>query len=132
MKRHLIFAAAIFTLVFALTGHAKAYHSVYVTMNGVPIAPHEIPILEQLFGMHLENGHYWFNPASGMWGVAGGPALGHIRMPPASSPAPRNPASGPQKRGGYKLQTPWGNVRIDGDCFSYENNEGYGFSMPGC
>ena len=72
------FAAA---LVFiGLTGGSvQADHdSRVVIVNGAILNPAEIVYAEQATGYHLPSGYYWYDQASGYWGVVGGPAVGRV------------------------------------------------------
>ncbi len=72
------FAAA---LVFiGLTGGSvQAYHDTRVVIvNGARLSPAEIVYAEQATGYRLPSGYYWYDEASGYWGVVGGPAVGRV------------------------------------------------------
>lgn len=78
-----IFRCAVFAvaLVFAgLTGApAQADHdSRVVIVNGARLSPAEILYAEQATGYQLPSGFYWYDAASGYWGVVGGPAVGRV------------------------------------------------------
>lgn len=49
-----------------------------VIVNGVQARPHELQQLKQRYGTAVRSGRYWYDRASGLWGHAGGPAVGQI------------------------------------------------------
>ena len=59
---------------------AFAYHdTLVVTVNGQLLTPYQVVEAERAIGMQLRSGHYWYDEASGLWGLVGGPALGRIQ-----------------------------------------------------
>ena len=84
-RRGLAVAAGLIALV-SLSALAfwdpAALPEVYV--NGVRLSPEQIRFGERATGMILQGGQYWYDGKTGEWGVAGGPALGHI--PPFAGP----------------------------------------------
>ena len=75
-----------FWLVVVLLGlgsvTAQGYHeTLYVTVNGVRLNPDQLRAIELSLGIRVQNGHYWYNTASGYWGIVGGPALGQAQVP---------------------------------------------------
>ncbi len=72
------FAVALLSVGFA-GGAAQADHdSRVVVVNGARLSPAEIAYAEQATGYQLPSGYYWYNEASGYWGVVGGPAVGRV------------------------------------------------------
>jgi hypothetical protein len=49
-----------------------------ISVNGVPLDAQTIQALEQAYRTRLVSGNFWYDPASGLWGVSGGPAFGQI------------------------------------------------------
>ena len=50
-----------------------------VTVNGVRLEAESIQMLERTYRTRLVSGNYWYDAASGLWGVWGGPAFGQIQ-----------------------------------------------------
>ncbi len=48
-----------------------------ITVNGETLAPDVVRALTQTYGP-IPDGEYWYDPFSGLWGVAGGPSTGQI------------------------------------------------------
>ncbi len=49
-----------------------AYHeTLYVTVNGVQMAPEQIRAIEQQYGTRLGSGHYRYDPTTGRFWLAG-------------------------------------------------------------
>ena len=72
------FAAAL--ICSGLTGgSAQADHDTrFVIVNGARLSPAQVLSAERAIGYRLPSGYYWYNEASGYWGVIGGPPLGRI------------------------------------------------------
>jgi hypothetical protein len=49
-----------------------------ISVNGVRLDENTIQQLEAAYRTRLVNGHFWYDPVSGLWGVWGGPAFGQI------------------------------------------------------
>jgi len=82
------------TGVVALTSQAQAGR---VTINGVLISPHDALVLG------LPSGDYWYDPATGAYGLIGGPVIGYA-------------GAGNGGQGGYNFETPFGGGMSDGNC----------------
>jgi hypothetical protein len=77
-KRLSLWLAAVLLILGSVT--AQGYHeTLYVTVNGVRMSPDQIRAIEQSLGIRAQSGHYWYNAASGYWGIVGGPALGRVQ-----------------------------------------------------
>jgi len=75
-----ILHASLLALLLAL-GHstAYAYHDTLVVfVNNQRLTPEEIHYVEQATGMRLVSGYYWYDAASGYWGVVNGPVVGRV------------------------------------------------------
>lgn len=58
---------------------AHGYHdTLRIYVNGARLTPSQIHQAEQMVGMRLPSGYYWYNANTGYWGLVGGPALGRI------------------------------------------------------
>jgi hypothetical protein len=59
------------TIVLGAGEPVGAYHeTLYVTVNGVRLAPGQIRAIEQQYGTRLASGHYRYDPATGrFWSV---------------------------------------------------------------
>jgi len=85
-----IFAAGLLAVACAVAATpASAGHlgGRYITVNGQPLNPRQMAEADWNVGLRLPNGHYWWDPNTGYWGVVGGPALGRVapavgRRPP--------------------------------------------------
>jgi hypothetical protein len=49
-----------------------------ISVNGVQLDENTIQQLEAAYRTRLINGHFWYDPVSGLWGAWGGPAFGQI------------------------------------------------------
>jgi hypothetical protein len=47
-----------------------------VIINRVPLTEQQIAFLEQRLRMRVQEGSYWYDKASGAWGLEGGPTVG--------------------------------------------------------
>lgn len=54
-----------------------------VSVNGVWLGPEQLAVADMYAGYRLPDGNYWYDAASGYWGVVGGPVLGQV--PPAAA-----------------------------------------------
>src|SRR5262249_9246844 len=50
-----------------------------VIINGQALDAQTISALEMAYRTAIPNGYYWYDPYSGLWGRAGGPAAGQIQ-----------------------------------------------------
>jgi hypothetical protein len=77
-----------------------------VSVNGQWLAPQQLAEADHAVGFMLPNGHYWYDVASGYWGVVGGPVVGQVA---------------PAARGGnpYYHAGPGGYTGSDGQCSYY-------------
>ena len=57
----------------------KKYDDVYI--NGYKLGFFEQIALEDFINADIEDGNYWFELDTGMWGHVGEPPLGHIKVP---------------------------------------------------
>lgn len=73
-------AALPLLVVFLLSGASALAQDVYV--NGQVVSADEIRALQELMGVPeaapIPAGRYWYDPASGLWGMEGGPTVGQI------------------------------------------------------
>ncbi len=53
-----------------------ADQAIYV--NGTRLEHETVVALERAYGVRLRSGNFWYDPASGLWGLWGGPAAGQI------------------------------------------------------
>lgn len=51
-------------------------HNIYV--NGVKLNRETIRSLESYYGVRMQNGRFWYDKISGLWGLEGGPSMGQI------------------------------------------------------
>lgn len=51
-----------------------------VFINGEKISAETLAALEKQYFIHIQDGHYWYDKISGLWGLVCGPALG-IALP---------------------------------------------------
>ena len=49
-----------------------------IYVNGEKLNRETIQFLESYYRVQLQNGHFWYDNVSGLWGFDGGPALGQI------------------------------------------------------
>ena len=71
--------AAFLAFIGLTSGSVQADHETrMVIVNGVRLNPAEIGTAEQATGYQLPNGYYWYDEASGYWGVVGGAAIGRV------------------------------------------------------
>lgn len=61
-----------------------------VYVNGVKLSRSAIRSLETFYGVKMQDGRYWYDKVSGLWGFEGGPAMGQI-MPDLDVGASLNP-----------------------------------------
>ncbi|MEM7432890.1 MAG: hypothetical protein AAF351_13275 [Pseudomonadota bacterium] len=73
---------------------ASANHksSLDVSVNGQALTQQQVQSLAA-YGIKMEPGHYWYDPACGAWGIWGGPTAGFIQ---AGIPVPTLPAHASQ------------------------------------
>jgi hypothetical protein len=69
-------AVALAALLLSQLALAGGGRSVFV--NGQPLPAATISALENAYRTSIANGYYWYDPYSGLWGNAGGPAVGQI------------------------------------------------------
>jgi hypothetical protein len=50
-----------------------------VVVNGVPLETDVVIALERAYRVPVQNGRYWYDRRSGVWGLEGGPGLGQIQ-----------------------------------------------------
>ena len=50
-----------------------------VLVNGVALSANTVMALERMYRVPVQNGRYWYDPRSGVWGFEGGPALGQMQ-----------------------------------------------------
>lgn len=67
----IVFTALSLYLI-STTAQAQGNHHIHV--NGVLMSPAQVTALEQLFGQHIPNGRYWYNPYTDEWGVGDFPS----------------------------------------------------------
>jgi hypothetical protein len=59
-------------IIVGASNPVGAYHeSLYVTVNGVRMAPGQIRAIEEQIGMRLASGHYRYDPTTGRFWLAG-------------------------------------------------------------
>jgi hypothetical protein len=89
-------AALLITACLTAAAPAVADHlsGRYITVNGQPLGPQEMAEADWNVGFRLPNGHYWWDPNTGYWGLVGGAALGRV------APARRSRGSGGGGGGG--------------------------------
>jgi hypothetical protein len=88
-----LLGAGMFALLLIATAGwttARAHNGVIV--NGAPLDARHAAALEQAYRTRLVPGRYWYDAASGLWGLEGGPSVGLIapglpfgRMDPRAS-----------------------------------------------
>ncbi|HEU5284436.1 MAG TPA: hypothetical protein VFU53_11525, partial [Burkholderiales bacterium] len=49
-----------------------------VIINNVPLDASTVKALEDLYGVPIKPGRYWYDIVSGVWGNEGGPAAGQV------------------------------------------------------
>ena len=79
-----------FVLVLGLAPTAAVADAAGIVVNGQPLSTDEI----LQYGVDLPPGRYWYDPASGLWGVEGGPSVGQVMPGLALGGALRADASG--------------------------------------
>jgi hypothetical protein len=57
---------------------ASAQSQREVVINGERLRPEKIQALEQQYRIPIQNGRYWYDQASGLWGIEGGPTAGQV------------------------------------------------------
>jgi hypothetical protein len=79
-------------LLIAAAGWTTAHAHNGVIVNGAPLDARHAAALEQAYRTRLVPGRYWYDAASGLWGLEGGPSVGLIapglpfgRMDPRAS-----------------------------------------------
>ena len=90
-----------------------------VTVNGVWLGPAELAQADRNAGFRVPDGHYWYDPASGLWGLVGGPPVG--RVPPGAGGGSSWHHAGP---GGYSGS--------DGSCSYFFDPQTGASVMTGC
>jgi hypothetical protein len=65
------------TMVFARAEQSTSLAKV-ITINRERLSEQTIQMLERTYRTRLLSGNFWYDPASGLWGVWGGPAFGQI------------------------------------------------------
>lgn len=107
------------TLAAALPGHAGQRR---VSVNGVWLGPADQALADRNAGYRVPDGYYWYDPASGYWGLLGGPALGWV--PPAASQG---------RSGGTYHAGPGGYTGSDGSCsYFFDPQSGASVMSDGC
>jgi len=67
-------------IIFFSTSPASAYHEVAggpIIVNAQELSTQDGNALMQYYGV-IPTGSYWYDPVSGLWGIAGGPGVGQI------------------------------------------------------
>ncbi len=65
-----------------------------VSINGVRLDDDVVSQLESAIG-HVQDGAYWYDPATGVWGTWNGPAVGVLRAGlPTAAPMPAHASGG--------------------------------------
>jgi len=50
----------------------------FVIVNGFPVGPADLAVLDYLHGEYIPNGRYWLDLNTGAWGFEGGPLQGYL------------------------------------------------------
>jgi hypothetical protein len=75
----MLLAVALWAAALGLAGtpiESRAGHR-YVTVNGFVLETQELAVADASAGFPLPDGHYWYDAASGYWGMVDGP-LGRV------------------------------------------------------
>ena len=67
------FALIVFITVIFVTSFAAEAQQRMVIVNGQPLSPQELYVLDSMNGAHVPNGAYWLDFNTGVWGYAGDP-----------------------------------------------------------
>jgi hypothetical protein len=57
---------------------ARAQGQREVVINGERLQPEMLQALEQQYRIPIQDGRYWYDPTSGLWGIEGGPTAGQV------------------------------------------------------
>jgi len=74
----LLGAGVLALLLIAAAGWTTARAADGVIVNGAPLEPQHAAALQQAYRTRLVPGRYWYDAASGLWGLEGGPSVGLI------------------------------------------------------
>ena len=80
MKIKYFVQAAVVLLLWLASLPAQAYHEIAggpIIVNGQELSSQQGNQLIQAYGA-VASGNYWYDPASGLWGLRGGPGIGQI------------------------------------------------------
>jgi hypothetical protein len=78
-KSSILYASLLALLLGFGSSASNAYHdTLTVFVNGQQLTPDEIHYVEQVTGVRIRSGFYWYDAASGYWGVVNGPVVGRV------------------------------------------------------
>jgi hypothetical protein len=75
----LVMGLFLMTALPAVAAEETQYDDVFI--NGYKLGFFEQMALEDHIDRDIEDGNYWFEMETGMWGPVGGEAIGHIEVP---------------------------------------------------
>jgi hypothetical protein len=75
------------------TDNSDAANSAGISVNGVPLTTQQQQQLAD-YGLQAQPGNYWYDPASGAWGIWGGPLAGFVQAGIPAPPLPMQASNG--------------------------------------
>ena len=78
-RTSIIYTSLLALLLGFASSASYAYHDTLVVfINGQRLTPEEIHYVERVTGTQARSGYYWYDAASGYWGVVNGPVIGRV------------------------------------------------------